>query len=185
MDSLLPDAPERNDTANRPLDRSARAAVTALARALEVFDRPAARRAALRAHLADRIAVAAGTPVQDRVDAITGSLKEGGLQQVDSGGDIYVTYHLSAKDNTVYNTTGFGYGGYHRGWGGWGGGMSTSTTTATPGPSGPTVTSYQARAGFPVNIAILSRLLYRHRVAAAPACRRPPGAIARPSRHRT
>ena len=62
MDSLLPDAPERNDTANRPLDRSARAAVTALARALEVFDRPAARRAALRAHLADRIAVAAGTP---------------------------------------------------------------------------------------------------------------------------
>ena len=74
MDSLLPDAPERNDTANRPLDRSARAAVTALARALEVFDRPAARRAALRAHLADRIAVAAGTPVQDRVDAITGSI---------------------------------------------------------------------------------------------------------------
>ena len=74
MDSLLPDAPERNDTANPPLDRSARAAVTALARALEVFDRPAARRAALRAHLADRIAVAAGTPIQDRVDAITGSI---------------------------------------------------------------------------------------------------------------
>ena len=77
MDSLLPDAPERNDTANRPLDRSARAAVTALARALEVFDRPAARRAALRAHLADRIAVAAGTPIQDRVDAITGSIHRG------------------------------------------------------------------------------------------------------------
>jgi len=74
MESLLPDAPDRADSANRPLDRSARAAVVALARALEVFDRPAARRAALRAHLADRIAVAAGTPIHDRVDAITGSI---------------------------------------------------------------------------------------------------------------
>lgn len=74
MDPLFPDAPERTDAGNRPLDRNARAAITALARALEVFDRPAARRAALRAQLADRIAVAAGTPIQDRVDAITGSL---------------------------------------------------------------------------------------------------------------
>ncbi|MEO0494909.1 MAG: diguanylate cyclase [Actinomycetota bacterium] len=74
MDPLLPDAPERTDAGGRPLDRNARAAVTALARALEVFDRPAARRAALRAQLADRIAVAAGTPIHDRVDAITGSL---------------------------------------------------------------------------------------------------------------
>ena len=74
MDSLLPDTPERTDAGSRPLDRNARAAVTALARALEVFDRPAARRAALRAHLADRIAVAAGSPIQDRVDAITGSV---------------------------------------------------------------------------------------------------------------
>lgn len=74
MDPLLPEAPERNDAGTRPLDRNARAAVTALARALEVFDRPAARRAALRAHLADRIAVAAGSPIQDRVDAITGSV---------------------------------------------------------------------------------------------------------------
>lgn len=65
------------------------------------------------------------------VDAIVGALKSGGLQQVDSGGDIYVTYHLSAKDNTVYNTTNFGYGGYHGGWGGWGGGMGGSTTTAS------------------------------------------------------
>ena len=63
MDPLLPEAPERTDAGGRPLDRNARAAVTALARALEVFDRPAARRAALRAHLADRIAVAAGSPV--------------------------------------------------------------------------------------------------------------------------
>ena len=63
MDPLFPDAPERTDAGNRPLDRNARAAVTALARALEVFDRPAARRAALRAQLADRIAVAAGIAV--------------------------------------------------------------------------------------------------------------------------
>ena len=74
MDYLLPKAPERIDVGSRPLDPKARAAVAALARALEVFDRAAARRAALRAHLADRIAVAAGSPVQDRVDAITGSI---------------------------------------------------------------------------------------------------------------
>ena len=59
MDYLLPKAPERIDVGSRPLDPKARAAVAALARALEVFDRAAARRAALRAHLADRIAVAA------------------------------------------------------------------------------------------------------------------------------
>ncbi len=75
MEHLFTDAPARaSDTASRPLDRSARASVTALAQALDVFDPAAARRAALRAHLVDRIAAAAGSPVQDRVDAITGSL---------------------------------------------------------------------------------------------------------------
>lgn len=75
MEHLFADAPARaSDTGSRPLDRSARASVTALAQALDVFDPAAARRAALRAHLVDRIAVAAGSPVQDRVDAITGSL---------------------------------------------------------------------------------------------------------------
>ncbi len=75
MEQLFTDAPERaSDAANRPLDRSARASVTALAQALDVFDPSAARRAALRAHLVDRIAVAAGSPIQDRVDAITGAL---------------------------------------------------------------------------------------------------------------
>jgi hypothetical protein len=65
--------------------------------------------------------------------AIIGELEEGGLQLVESDPDIYVTYHISTKDNTVYNTTSFGYGGYGGGWGGWGGGMGTgsSTTTAT------------------------------------------------------
>ena len=70
----MSDATERVDTGTRPLGRPARAAVTSLARALEVFDPPAARRAALRAHLVDRLAVAAGAPAQDRVDAITGAL---------------------------------------------------------------------------------------------------------------
>ena len=65
---------ERADTNARPLGRPARAAVTSLARALEVFDPLAARRAALRAGLVDRLAVAADAPTQDRVDAITGAL---------------------------------------------------------------------------------------------------------------
>ena len=74
MERLVPDTTERADIANRPLEPNARAAVVALARALEVFDPQAARRAALRAHLADRIAVAAEAPVRHRVDAITGSI---------------------------------------------------------------------------------------------------------------
>jgi hypothetical protein len=64
-------------------------------------------------------------------DGIIKALTEDGLKQVDSEPDIYVTYHLSAKDKTVYNTSSFGYGGMHRGWGGWGGGMASSTTTAS------------------------------------------------------
>ncbi len=69
------DPAERSpDASPRPLSRTARAGVTSLCRALEVFDPPAARRAALRAHLVDRLALAAGTPASDRVDAITGAL---------------------------------------------------------------------------------------------------------------
>lgn len=64
-------------------------------------------------------------------DAIIRELTGGGLQLVDSGGDIAVTYHLSSRDNTVYNTTSFGYGGHHGGWGTWSGGMGSSTTTAS------------------------------------------------------
>lgn len=72
--AFLADTSGRREASSCPLDRSARAAITALARALEVFDRPAARRAALRAHLADRIAIAADISLKDRVDAITGSI---------------------------------------------------------------------------------------------------------------
>jgi hypothetical protein len=61
------------------------------------------------------------------------------LKQVESGGDLYVTYHVITEENTVFNTTSFGYGGYGGGWGGYGrygyggyGGMGGSaTTTAT------------------------------------------------------
>jgi len=68
------------------------------------------------------------------VDAIKAKLKAAGLNENSESPDIYVTYHLSSQDSTVYSTTGFGYGGYWGGWGGWGygygPGMASSTTTA-------------------------------------------------------
>jgi hypothetical protein len=71
-------------------------------------------------------------------NSIIRELREGGLKEVDSGGDLYVTYHVVTKENTVFNTTSFGYGGWGPGWGGYGawgygygGGMGSSTTTAT------------------------------------------------------
>jgi hypothetical protein len=68
-------------------------------------------------------------------DMIIKELEEGGLQQVDSDPDLYVTYHFTSKENVQFSTTSFGYGGYGPGWGGWGygygGGMGSSTTTAT------------------------------------------------------
>lgn len=70
----------------------------------------------------------------DRIkNSIDIELKEGGLKQVDENPDIFVTYHVTNKENTNYNTTSFGYGGYRGGWGGWGyggGGMASSSTTA-------------------------------------------------------
>ena len=66
----------------------------------------------------------------DRIkDGIIKQLTEGGLQQVDSDPNLYVTYHLTSKENTVYNTNSFGYGGLGMGWRGWGMGMGSSTTT--------------------------------------------------------
>lgn len=72
--SLSETSDHSTDTGARPLSRPAQASVMSLCRALEVFDPPAARRAALRAHLVDRLAVAAGSPISDRVDAVTGAL---------------------------------------------------------------------------------------------------------------
>ena len=66
-------------------------------------------------------------------DFIISDLQEGGLTQVEENPDMFVTYHITTKENTNYNTSTFGYGGYRGGWGGWGyggGGMATSTTRA-------------------------------------------------------
>jgi hypothetical protein len=70
----------------------------------------------------------------DRIqNAIIQELKDAGLEQVESGGDVYVTYHVTAQDQAVLNTTSYGYGGRAYGWRGYGrygyGGMGTSTTT--------------------------------------------------------
>ena len=65
-------------------------------------------------------------------DAIIQQLTGAGLQEIDSDPGIFVTYHITSKDNTVFNTTGYGYGGFGRGWGRWGGmGGSAVTTTST------------------------------------------------------
>jgi hypothetical protein len=61
-------------------------------------------------------------------DAVINQLVQGGLTQVESDPNIYVTYGITTKQNAVYNTTGMGYGGFGFGWRGWGG-MGTSTTT--------------------------------------------------------
>ncbi len=69
--------------------------------------------------------------MQDRiVSAIKRELTEGGLSEVSENPDLLVTSHVSSKDDTVYTTTGFGYGGFGPGWGGWGG-MGSSMTTST------------------------------------------------------
>jgi aryl-phospho-beta-D-glucosidase BglC (GH1 family) len=64
-------------------------------------------------------------------NAIIRELHEGGLMSASSDPDLYVTYHLTSKENTVFTTTGFGYDGFHGGWGAWGDGMGSATTTAT------------------------------------------------------
>jgi len=78
----------------------------------------------------------------DRIHyAIVRELKEGGLTEVESDADIYVTYHVTTEDRTVLNTTSYGYGGWGPGWGGYGhygyggygyggGGMGGATTTS-------------------------------------------------------
>ena len=73
-------------------------------------------------------------------DAIIKELIGSGLKQLDSNPDILVTYHLTTKENTVYNTSNYGYGGYYGGgWGPWGGGLGmggdsiTTTSTYTEG----------------------------------------------------
>jgi len=74
------------------------------------------------------------------VNGIEHYLSEGGLIEVESDPDVYVTYHTSSQEEVSFNTTSFGYG-YPGSWywgGGWGGmggmgmggmGMGTSTTS--------------------------------------------------------
>jgi hypothetical protein len=50
--------------------------------------------------------------MNDRIAAaIKRELTEGGLKEVSDNPDLYVTYHITTKEKTVYNTTNFGYGG--------------------------------------------------------------------------
>lgn len=65
------------------------------------------------------------------VTDLKAKLTTGGLSEVQENPDIFVTYHMTSKQDQVLNTTGFGYGGVGMGWGGWGGGMGMADTTTT------------------------------------------------------
>lgn len=84
-------------------------------------------------HYVDSDKATAQNPLMHQriADAIKKELREGGLEEVSENPDVYVTYQISTKDNTVYNTSGFGYGGYWGGWGPYGGGMTSTTTYAS------------------------------------------------------
>jgi len=64
-------------------------------------------------------------------DGIIEHLTTGGLKQVDSEPDIFVTYHVTTEESVVFTTTGYGYGGYGMGWRGYGMGMGGATTTSS------------------------------------------------------
>lgn len=60
-------------------------------------------------------------------------LTQGGLTEVESDPDLYVTYHTSDKEELSINTTNWGYG-YGPRWGWdpyWGGSMGTTTSSVT------------------------------------------------------
>jgi len=64
-------------------------------------------------------------------DMIKAKLTEGGLTEVQSDPDIYVTNHVTTQQRTSYDTTTYGYGGYRGGYYGWGGSASIGTATTT------------------------------------------------------
>lgn len=72
-----------------------------------------------------------GDPLMaDRVvSMIKKELREGGLTEVQSDPDIYVTYHYTSQDRKSYSTTSFGYGGYWDDWWGWGMGPGIASST--------------------------------------------------------
>ena len=61
--------------------------------------------------------------------AIIRELTEGGLTRVESDPDLFVTYHLTSEDDTIYDTSFFGYSTFGDGWGGWGAGMGATAAT--------------------------------------------------------
>ena len=66
------------------------------------------------------------------VAAIKKELAGHGLTEVESEGDLLVTYHYSSQQNQTFTTTSMGMGGMGAGWGRWGRagvGMGTATTT--------------------------------------------------------
>ena len=63
--------------------------------------------------------------------AVDAQLAAKGLQKVDSGGDVSVTYHAAANETMEMQT--FSTGGYY---GCWGGCMGTTSTTVTPVTTG-------------------------------------------------
>ena len=60
--------------------------------------------------------------------AVDAALTSKGLNKVNSGGDLAVSYQITTSDQTTYNTVSTGWGGGYgrRGWGG--AGMATSTS---------------------------------------------------------
>ena len=71
------------------------------------------------------------------VNAIEHFLSQGGLREVESDPDVYVTYHTNSKEELSVNTDNFGYG-YPGGWawdpywpGYYGGGWGSTTTTVS------------------------------------------------------
>ena len=66
-------------------------------------------------------------------NAIIKAATESGLKQVDSDGDLFITYHLTVKDSDGLDTSGFSYGGVGTGWGAWGSDTGASKRTYTQG----------------------------------------------------
>ena len=71
---------------------------------------------------------------QTIMESIRKHLVLNGHTEVKSDPDVTLTYHVSAQDEEVFDTTGFGYGygvGWGPGWGASGGAWGTSTTTVS------------------------------------------------------
>lgn len=63
------------------------------------------------------------------VAAVDQQLQSRGMQKVDSGGDLFATYHGSVNNRLDIQSFGYGYGGWY---GGWGAGTRTTTVNEIP-----------------------------------------------------